>query len=212
MGICKINKKIVGWKISTQEPASFDNRPQVLAKALAPKRPLELTCDIKKVKVQGEQWTIFVGLFENSPYEVFGGLSKFIDIPNKYKKGKIIKNGKVDGLTTYNLAIGENDDQIIIKDIANVFENAIFGSFTRTISLALRHGIPVQFVVEQLLKDKFSDMTSFSKVVSRVLKTYIVDGIKSNAEKRCPECQAENTLIYQSGCLSCTSCNFSKCS
>lgn len=188
-----------------------NNRPVNIEYYMAPKRPVELICDIKKVKVQGEAWTMFVGLLNGKPYEVFGGLSKYVDIPNKYKIGKIVKNGKVNGITTYNLAVDENDDQMLIKDIANVFENGNFGAFTRTISLALRHGAPVQYVVEQLSKDKHSDLTSFSKVMARVLKLYIVDGTKSSAEKTCPSCSAENSLIYQEGCLSCKNCQYSKC-
>src|SRR5574337_958098 len=134
-----------------------DGRPLEIEIVMAPKRPLELPCDIRKAKIQGEQWTIFVGLLNGKPYEVFGGLSKYVDIPNKFKMGKIVKNGKVNDITTYNLTVGEGDDQMLIKDIANVFENANFGAFTRTISLALRHGTPVQYVVEQLQKDKHSD-------------------------------------------------------
>jgi len=178
---------------------------------MAPKRPLELDCDIKKAKIQGEQWTIFVGLLDGKPYEVFGGLSKYVDIPNKYKAGKIVKNGKIENITAYNLVVGEGEDQMIIKDIANVFENANFGAFTRTISLALRHGTPVQYVVEQLQKDKHSDVTSFSIVIARVLKNYIADGTKSSAESKCPGCGAANSLIYQEKCLKCSACPWSKC-
>lgn len=176
----------------------------------APKRPTELSCDIKKVKVQGEGWTIFVGLLNGKPYEIFGGLSSHIDIPNKCKSGKLIKNGKINGIATYNLVIGVDDDQMMIKDIVNVFENANFGALTRTVSLALRHGTPAQYIVEQLQKDKYSDMTSFSKVMARVLKSYITDGTKST-DKTCPSCSKENTIIYQEGCLVCTSCGWSRC-
>lgn len=188
-----------------------DGRPVEIEAAMAPKRPTELPCDIRKAKIQGEQWTIFVGLFNGKPYEIFGGLSKYVDIPNKYKMGKIAKNGKVDDITTYNLVLGEGDDQMLIKDIANVFENGNFGAFTRTISLAMRHGTPVQYVVEQLQKDKHSDITSFSKVVARVLKNYIVDGTKSTAERKCPSCNKENSFAYQEKCLTCTNCGWSKC-
>jgi len=188
-----------------------DGRPVEIEASMAPKRPTELPCDIRKAKIQGEQWTIFVGLFNGKPYEIFGGLSKYVDIPNKYKMGKIAKNGKVDDITTYNLVLGEGDDQMLIKDIANVFENGNFGAFTRTISLAMRHGTPVQYVVEQLQKDKHSDITSFSKVVARVLKNYIVDGTKSTAERKCPSCNKENSFAYQEKCLTCTNCGWSKC-
>jgi ribonucleoside-diphosphate reductase alpha chain len=201
-----------GVLIAKSKTEKVDGRPLDIEVVMAPKRPAELICDIKKVKVQGEGWTIFVGLLNNKPYEIFGGLSKHIDIPNRCKIGKLIKNGKVDGLSTYNLVVGEVDDQMIIKDIVNVFENANFGSFTRTISLALRHGTPVQYVVEQLQKDKHSDMTSFSKVVARVLKSYIRDGTKSTDDKTCTVCKKENSIIYQEGCLVCSSCGYSRCS
>ena len=195
---------------STSKKAQ-DGRPLDIEIHMAPKRPIELPCDIKKAKIQGEQWTIFVGLINGKPYEVFGGLSKYVDIPNKYKMGKIAKNGKVDDITTYNLIIGDGDDQMVIKNIANVFENGNFGAWTRTISLALRHGTPVQYVVEQLQKDTHSDITSFSKVIARVLKNYIVDGTKSTAQRKCPSCNKENSFAYQEKCLTCTNCGWSKC-
>lgn len=196
-----------------QQNLDSEGRPKDINYVMAPKRPNELSCDIKKVKIQGEQWTIFVGLFNGKPYEVFGGLSKYVDIPKKYEKGKIVKNGKIDGITAYNLYVGEGDDQMAIKHIANAFENKNYGAFTRTISLALRHGAPIQYVAEQLLKDVDSDMTSFAKVIARVLKSYIKDGTKSSMEKQCPECKREGTLIYSEHCLKCSdpSCGWSKC-
>lgn len=188
-----------------------DDRPTNIEYYMAPKRPEKLSCEIKKVKISGEAWTIFVGLLDSKPYELFGGLSKYVEIPNKYKTGSIVKNGKVNDITTYNLIVGEDDDQMTIKDIANVFDNPNYGAFTRTISLSLRHGVPLQYVVEQLSKDKHSDMTSFSKVISRVFKSYIKDGTKASSEKKCPNCSAINSLVYQEGCLKCNSCVYSKC-
>lgn len=203
-----------GVLISNEDAKKDSNtsgRPSNLVQSMAPKRPNELFCEIKKVKVNGEGWTIFIGLLDGNPYEIFGGLSKFIDIPNKFKNGKIIKKGKNnDEISAYNLVVGEGDEQMIVKDIANVFENPNYGAFTRTISLALRHGTPVQYIVEQLLKDKYSDITSFAKVLARVLKSYIKDGTKST-EKVCPECKMEGTLIFEEKCLKCSNCGWGKC-
>lgn len=196
---------------SSESKKDNEERPADINIIMAPKRPVELPCEIKKVKINGEAWTFFVGIYNNKPYELFGGLSKYVDIPNKNKNGKIVKNGKVDGITSYNLIVGEGDDQMLIKNIANVFENHNFGAFTRTISLALRHGAPVQYVVEQLLKDKYSDITSFSKMAARVLKSYIADGTKTNIEKKCPECGSENSFIYEDKCIKCKNCPYSKC-
>lgn len=213
MEICKIGSKIVAWKINKSEKVSDGNstRPNEITHSKAPKRPDELTCDIKKAKVQGEQWTLFIGLFDGFPYEIFGGLSKYVDIPNKYKTGKIIKGSKKEGISSYNVVVGAGEDQMIIKDIASVFENATNGAFSRTISLSLRHGVPAQYIVEQLQKDKYSGLTSYSKVMARVLKDYIVDGTSPSSEKKCPECKGENTLTYQAGCLDCKSCGWTKC-
>src|SRR5258708_21231532 len=92
-------------KADEENEIDLISRPVSIHTAFAPKRPDLLTCDIKKVKIQGEQWTMFVGLLDNKPYEIFGGLSKYVDIQNKHKSGKIQKNGKVEGISTYNLII-----------------------------------------------------------------------------------------------------------
>ena len=102
-----------------------------------------------------------------------------------------------------------DDSPLVFKDVVDLFDNPTQGAFTRTISLALRHEVPLHYIVEQLQKDKNSDMFSFAKVIARVLKAYIKDGTKST-EKGCPSCGAAE-LIYQEGCLRCTSCGFSKC-
>ena len=91
-----------------------------------------------------------------------------------------------------------------------VFDNPNHAGFTRTISLALRHGAAINYVVEQLQKDKDANLFSFSKVVARVLKKYIKDGTKP-AKAACENCGAEDTLTYQEGCVMCTACGSSKC-
>ncbi len=176
----------------------------------APRRPKELECDIHQAKVNGESWTLLVGLFGDQPYEVFGGLSQYVEIPKKWKSGKLLKNGKKDGLTTYNLLFGPEGEEMKIKDVISVFDNPVHGAFTRTISLALRHGIPIQYIVEQLQKDKHSDMQSFSRVMARVLKTYIKNGTVSG-ERTCWQCNTKGSLSYQEGCILCKSCGASKC-
>ena len=176
----------------------------------APPRPTELKCSIHHVTIKGEAWTILVGLMDGRPYEVMGGLQKFIEIPKKYKKGVIIKHPYKTKNSRYDLRIGKNGDTILIKDIVSVFDNPNHAGFTRTISLALRHGAPINYVVEQLQKDTEMDMFSFSKVISRVLKGYIKDGTLPG-QSVCESCGAEGTLVYQEGCVMCTSCGHGKC-
>jgi ribonucleoside-diphosphate reductase alpha chain len=145
------------------------------------------------------------------PYEVMGGLQKYIEIPKKYRAGILIKHAYKTKNSRYDLSIGKNGDEILVKDIVAVFDNPNHAGFTRTISLALRHGAAIQYVVEQLQKDREMDMFSFSKVIARVLKSYIEDGTVPG-KATCENCGAENSLHYQEGCVACISCGWSRCS
>jgi len=192
-----------GVLVSKPNFSKFESHP-------APPRPKKLKCSIHYATIKGEAWTILVGLMDGRPYEVMGGLQKYIEIPKKFKKGKIFKHSYKTKNSRYDLVIGKQRNEILIKDIVAVFDNPNHAGFTRTISLALRHGAPIHYVVEQLQKDREMDMFSFSKVIARVLKNYIKNGTASS-DKVCDSCGAEDTLIYQEGCAICMSCGTSKC-
>jgi len=174
----------------------------------APKRPEELDCDIYHTSVKGQKWVVLVGLLDGKPYEVIGGSADQIEIPSKFRNGKLYKRVFKTKNSKYDLAIGEGDNKLVVKDVVSVFDNPNHAGYTRVISTSLRHGVPVQYLVEQMQKDKEMDMFSFSKVISRCLKNYIVDGTEVN--KKCKECGQES-LVYQEGCVTCKSCGSSKC-
>ena len=146
----------------------------------APKRPKKLDCDIFQVKIKGESWTIFVGLLNGLPYEIFGGSEKYVKIPKSYSKGILEKDAKKkDSNSQYNLYYGEEGKETVIKDLVSVFENPLYNYHTRSLSMKLRHGIPILFIVEMLQRDELgSELYSFNKVIARVLKSYIKDGTK----------------------------------
>ena len=176
----------------------------------APLRPDVLDCDIHHTTIKGEKWTILIGLFEGRPYEVLGGLSNLIEIPKSHREGRLTKHSFKTKTNRYDLTFGVDDDTTVVRDIVKVFDNPNESAFTRMISLALRHGSPPRLLVEQLLKDKDSDMFSFSRCVARILKNYISDG-EPAGDKACPECSAEDALIYQDGCVTCSQCGYAKC-
>mgnify|MGYP003132539770 FL=1 len=210
--VIKIEKKIVGWRVE-QEEAGKVQRSKLIVESHAPKRPLELSCDIHKASVKGEMWTIVVGILNGSPYEIMGGLSEYIDIPSKYTNGMLIKRPRKTINARYDLKFGENGDEILLKDVVSIFDNPNHGSLTRMISMSMRHGVPTQYIVEQLQKDKHSDMFSLSRVIARVLKKYISDGTKAgNNYSNCScEDKEDCNYVYQGGCVSCTTCGFSAC-
>ena len=175
----------------------------------APKRPTELPCNIHHTTIQGEKWVVMVGLMEGRPYEVMGGLAQYIEIPRDKAVGSLIKHPRKTMNSIYDLHIGTNGDTVIVKDLVKVFDNPNQSGFTRMISLGLRHGANIQYVVEQLQKDRDSDMFSFAKCIARILKNYIPDG-QTATEKTCGECQTEG-LVYVEGCVTCKNCGFAKC-
>lgn len=173
-------------------------------------RPEVLDCDIHHTTIRGEKWTILIGLYENRPYEVLGGFSNLIEIPKRHTHGRLTKHQFKTKTNRYDLTFGVDDDTTVVRDIVKVFDNPNESAFTRMISLALRHGSSPRLLVEQLLKDKDSDMFSFSRCIARILKNYISDG-EPAGDKMCPTCSAEDALIYQDGCVTCSQCGYAKC-
>lgn len=166
----------------------------------APKRPQKLPADIYIVTVKGEKFIVAVGKLNNVPYEMFAGHLNGFNFKFKEKQGYIekIKKGQ------YRLIIGED---IEVDDFAEKFtpiEKALF----RQVSTNLRHGTPLKYIVDQLQKSS-DDMFSVSAASARVLKKYIKDG-EYVTGKACPSCGSTN-LIYEEGCVKCTSCSWSKC-
>lgn len=166
----------------------------------APKRPKTLDADIYSVTVKGEKYCVAIGLYNGVPYEMFGGLMNGLDFKFKEKKGVIVKEGR----GRYKLEIGE----LVVENFAEQFKPAEQMLF-RMVSTSMRHGVPLKFLVEQLQKST-TDITSIASAASRILKKYIVDGEKATGMV-CPSC-GSTELIYQEGCVSCSNCNWSKCS
>lgn len=166
----------------------------------APKRPEKLECELHRSKIKGEEYLILIGLLDGKPYEVFAGLAENIEVGKTNNKGILTKRHK-----KYDLAVGDE----IHLDIVSLFDNPNYGSFTRILSTSLRHGIPIKYLVDQLRKDKHSDLFSFSAVLARIFgKNYLSDGIKTG--KICPECNSTN-VVYIQGCPNCLDCGNSKC-
>jgi ribonucleoside-diphosphate reductase alpha chain len=169
----------------------------------APKRPKELVCNIHSTKVRGESFLVVVGLLDNKPYEVF--VLRPNGINPSAKQHKIIKLNKGNYILT-TIDWNNKDEGYNFGNIVETLSDEE-KLITRLISTSLRHGSSIQFVVEQLNKST-GDITSFGKAIARVLKTYIPDQVITG--KECDECKSTD-LRYESGCVICNNCGFSKC-
>jgi ribonucleoside-diphosphate reductase alpha chain len=213
---------MLGWKLGLKGVTIYvdgsrtgvlvtERKKESFPQTTSPTRPQDLKCDIHHTTIKGEKWIILVGLMGEKPYEVLGGEANLIEIPKKYVKGRLTKHQFKTKNNRYDLSFGYNGDTIVIKDVVKVFDNPNNSAFTRLISLALRHGAKPSFLVEQLQKDRDSDMFSFAKCIARILKSYIIDGEAVCSDKMCSSC-GEEELVYMDGCVSCLKCGWSKCS
>lgn len=195
-----------GVLITESKPKLINDRPEKITPVMAPKRPQCVECDIFHVKVKGQKWVALVGLHNGKPYEIFTGFSSALELPSKFTTGKLCKTSK----GHYDLHVDiDNNEPLIIKDIVKTFDNPEGAWTTRMISTSLRHGVPVDFLVEQLAKD--GGIADYNKVLSRVLKKYIEDGLKVRTSAKCESCGSVD-LVFQDGCFYCRSCLHSKCS
>lgn len=200
-----------GVLVNNNDKKDSKGRPTKVQRNHAPKRPEVLPCDIYHGKVQGEHWTIVVGLLEGEPYELFGGPSEDAGIPKAAKSGFMKKFRLGKNRNSYTLIYTHYGKEVEVSDIGNIFENKAHGTATRLISLALRHGAPVPHIVEQLGKDESEELFTLSSILRRALKKYIEDGtIVSGAGKTCDKCGSAN-LKYQEGCPVCLDCGFARC-
>jgi ribonucleoside-diphosphate reductase alpha chain len=180
-----------------------ENRPVDICYNCAPKRPKELYCNIHQISVKGEKWVVLVGMFNEKPFEIFCGSLEDIYLPQKCSEGSIVKQGN----GKYSLKVKIRNSDVIYEDIASVLMADNEKALTRLLSLNLRHGVYIQFIVDQLKKSK-GDITSFSTAISRVLGKYVVDYVmKDNV---CPLC-GKASLSFDEGCIKCLECDYSRC-
>lgn len=192
-------KGITVYRDGCRTGVLVDKSKNTVSRANAPKRPKVLPCDIHHHSVQNTPYFILVGMLDDQPYEVFAGRNGFLD--NKVKNGEIVKLLRP---KCYRL---EHDGDVLLQPMSAACDTQE-EALTRMISVGLRHGTPINFMVDQLEKVQ-GDMTSFARSIARALKKYIPDGTKSS--RKCPECHM-GALVREEGCVKCGNCGWAGCS
>lgn len=158
----------------------------------AVRRPKITQAESFLIKIRGITYNIFIGFVLNKPYEIFIKTDSTIK-----DKGTIIKIKKKEYI------FKKGDIEIPLTE--NIPDE--YRAITRLVSLNLRHGTKIKYIVEQLLKCD-GDIFSFTKSLARVLKKYIPSGEKSTLE--CEKCGSLN-VVFEEGCMICKDCAYSKC-
>lgn len=178
------------------------------------KRPKELEADIIRFSNSKEKWIAFIGLLDGTPYEIFTGLDEddMLVIPKWVTKGKIIKIRDGEGNKRYDFQYTNKlGYHTTIEGLSYKFDPE-FWNYAKLISGVLRHGMPLQHVINLVSSLHLDSETinTWKNGVERALKKYIPDGTKAKSGTKCSNCGSES-LIYQEGCLICTDCGNSKC-
>jgi ribonucleoside-diphosphate reductase alpha chain len=178
------------------------------------KRPAELEADVVRFQNNKEKWIAFIGLVDNKPYEIFTGLADDEDgifCPKSVNHGKIIKTVDENGNKRYDFQfINKRGYKTTIEGLSEKF-NPEFWNYAKLISGVLRYGMPIEQVLKLVggLELDSTSINTWKMGVERALKKYMPTGTVAKGQK-CPKCGAE-TLVYQEGCLICTTCGTSKC-
>lgn len=185
------------------------------SKATHPKkRPTDLTADVVRFKNGAEDWIAFVGIYNGNPYEIFTGKMEedAMYIPKKITQGTIIKVLDEEGSKRYDFQYQDKYGYTTtIGGISRLFDHT-FWNYAKLISGVLRNGMPIIDVVNLVSSLQFDNesINTWKNGVARALHRYIPNGTKAKGENKCPEC-GQDSLVYQEGCLVCTSCGHSKC-
>lgn len=190
-----------------------EEKTEILQPAFPTKRPQVLEADVVRFQNNKDKWIAFVGLIDKKPYEIFTGLAddeEGIALPRWVNEGLIIKNRDADGKSRYDFQFTNlRGYKTTIEGLSHKF-NPEFWNYAKLISGTLRHGMPIENVVELInrLELDSESINNWKAGVARALKRYIADG--TEASGKCSNCGSDQ-VVYQEGCLICKNCGSSKC-
>ena len=177
-------------------------------------RPKVLEAEVVRFQNNKEKWVAFVGLLEGRPYEIFTGVlddEEGIVLPKNVVSGHIIKNVDENGNKRYDFQFeNKRGYKVTIEGLSEKF-NKEYWNYAKLISGVLRYRMPIELVMKLVssLQLDSESINTWKNGVERALKKYVTDGTEVKGQK-CPNCGNE-TLVYQEGCLICTTCGASKC-
>ncbi|WP_316814688.1 adenosylcobalamin-dependent ribonucleoside-diphosphate reductase [Pedobacter nyackensis] len=201
-----------GVLISNDKPESEETQTEG-HQVFSTKRPQVLEADVVRFQNSKDKWIAFIGLIDGKPYEIFTG---FVDdedgilLPRWVNDGAIIKSREADGSSRYDFQYkNKRGHKTTIEGLSHKF-NPEYWNYAKLISSTLRHGMPIEKVVDLINSLQLDEaINTWKNGVARALKRYVPDGTEAR-KQHCQNCNSTN-LHYQEGCLTCSDCGSSKC-
>jgi len=198
----KIDKKIVKWQVS--KPREQAAKPALTEEIVVSdvKLPSDAPARMKTLRAEGKKWYLTVVSWPdtNRPFALF--------CQTNNKEPSVQTLQAVDEL----IALGRSYkvfDIHIDKTLAKINSDNNVSKLTRTISLLLRHNVPIVQIVAALDKLESVFAGSFLFQIKKHLSNYIEDGTVVSGIT-CSECGSTN-IKYEGGCPTCLDCGHSKC-
>ncbi len=201
-----------GVLISADEKKTNEGINEEFKETTAPPRPKRLEADVVRFQNNYEKWMAVVGKLNDKPYEIFTGKADDFFLPPWVENGWVIREKNKTDKARYDFQFEDKQGyKVTIEGLSRSF-NKEYWNYAKLISGILRHGMPLTYAIElvQNLTLDEDNINTWKNGVVRALKRYIPDGTHAEG-KLCPECGDQKSLIYQDGCLTCSSCGYSKC-
>ncbi len=166
------------------------------------KLPNDCPARVKTLRAEGKKWYLTVVYHPNSekPFALF--------CQTNHREKSTQTYDAVDRMIHLAREKGILEDHITqleekIKQDSNV------NKLTRTISLLLRHNVPIRSIVKVIEDMENVFVGSFLFQIKKFLSQYIKDGEVVEGGQ-CENCGSSN-LIFSEGCMMCADCGSSKC-
>lgn len=181
-----------------------EKKEKGVQRRVAPERPKDLPCEIHRITGNKKSYLVITGFLNGTLYEIFVIEDTENHITLNTDRKALVRKAKKN---RYDLIFVNGKEETVLENFTHTFDSPD-SSLARLISMALRHGTPLQFIVSQLQKD--TNFTDVERSIARVLKQYIRDGEEViTSDNGCPECGEQ--LSFRDGCVSCFNCGYSKC-
>ena len=179
-----------------------------------PKRPKKLPASVIRFKNNSEDWIAVIGVLDDKPYEIFSGRAEdTFRLPDYVSQGWIIKNYDEEiHSNRYDFQFADREGyKITIEGLSRSFDKE-YWNYAKLISGVMRHGMPLNYVVNLInsLTTEEENINTWKRGIARALKMFIPDGTEV-VKMVCPSCQDKDSLVYEEGCLHCSSCGYSEC-